>query len=103
MRLMRIALLVLVLGSLWGCASSAPTPRPAARPFDNVRRVAVVVTGDSRFTVLEHRAEPGKTFDAVLGWTPFKSLLQPFAMLARRAPNCLVAPDRAAAAGPAAA
>jgi len=70
MRLMRIALLVLVLGSLWGCASSAPPSRPAARPFDNVRRVAVVVTGDSRFTVLEHRAEPGKTFDEVLGWTP---------------------------------
>ena len=99
MRLMRIALLALVLGSLWGCASSAPPSRPAARPFDHVRRVAVVVTGDSRFTVLEHRAEPGKTFDEVLGWTPFKSLLQPLAMLAHRGINWLVESDRAASAG----
>jgi len=96
---MRKILLVLLVGSLWGCASSAPPPQPAARPFDNVRRLAVVVTGDSRFTVLEHSAEPGRTFDEVLGWTPYKSLLQPLAALLHKGINWLLESDSTEAAG----
>ena len=99
MRLMRMTLLVLLVGSLWGCASSAPPPQPAARPFDNVRRLAVVVTGDSRFTVLEHSAEPGRTFDEVLSWTPYKSLLQPLAALLHKGINWLLESDSTEAAG----
>jgi hypothetical protein len=94
-----MTLLVLLVGSLWGCASSAPPPQPAARPFDNVRRVAVVVTGDSRFTVLEHSAEPGRTLDEVLSWTPYKSLLQPLAVLLHKGINWLLESDRADTAG----
>src|SRR5258706_13309204 len=52
------ALVVLVIVSLWGCALPAPPSRPASRPaappFDDVRRVAVVVTGESR------RVDPGR-------------------------------------------
>src|SRR5882724_13228140 len=101
MRLMRMTLLVLLVGSLWGCASSAPPPQPAARPFDNVRRLAVVVTGESKFTVLEHSAEPGRTFDQILAWTPnpYKSLFQPFVELLHQGINWLLASDHAERAG----
>ncbi len=79
-------LVVLVIVSLSGCASSsAPPSRSAARPFDNVRRVAVVVTGESRFTVLEHSAQPGRTLDEVISWTPYRVILKPLAALVRTA------------------
>ena len=97
------ALVVLVIVSLSGCASSAPPSRPAARPatppFDNVRRIAVVVTGESRFTVLEHSAQPGRTFDAVLDWTPYRFLLKPLAALVHRGINRLLESDRSETAG----
>jgi hypothetical protein len=93
------ALVALVIVSLSGCASSAPPSRPAARPFDNVRRIAVVVTGESRLTVLEHSAEPGRTFDEMLSWTPYKSLLQPLAALVHRGINWLLEFDRTETAG----
>jgi len=92
-------LLVLLLASLWGCASSTPPPRPATRPFDDVRRVAIVVTGDSKFTVLEHSAEPGKTLDEILSWTPYKSLLQPLAVLVHKGINWFLESDRSETAG----
>ena len=58
-------LLVAILAALSGCASSAPA-RQASRPFDDVRRLTVVVSGESQFAVLEHSAEPGRTFDALV-------------------------------------
>jgi hypothetical protein len=95
------ALVALLIVSLSGCASSAPQLRPAARPFDDVRRIAVVVTGESRFTVLEHSAEPGRTFDEILGWMPssYKPFLQPLAALVHRGINWLLEVDRVGAAG----
>jgi hypothetical protein len=93
------ALVVLVMVSLSGCASAAAPARPKAQPFDNVRRIAVVVTGESRFTVLEHSAQPGRTFDEVLRWTPYTSLLQPLAALVHRGINWLLESDRAETAG----
>ena len=96
----RKALIALLSVVLWGCASSTPPPsRPAARPFDNVKRIAIVVSGDSRFAVLEHRAQPGKTLDEVLGWAPFGSLLKPFAMLVHEGINWLVESDRSKTTG----
>ena len=97
------AVLIAFLGvALFGCASSAARPsRPAARPFDNVRRVAVVVTGESQFTVLEHRAEPGRTFDRILAWTPnpYKGWFQPFVELVHRGINWLLESDQAETTG----
>jgi hypothetical protein len=97
----RAALVALLVVSLASCTSSAPPPSPAARPFDDVRRIAVVVTGDSRFTVLEHSAEPGRTFDEILGWMPssYKPFLQPLAALVHRGINWLLEVDRVETAG----
>ena len=93
-------LVVLVIVSLSGCASSsAPPSRSAARPFDNVRRVAVVVTGESRFTVLEHSAQPGRTLDEVISWTPYRVILKPLAALVHHGINWLLESDRAETAG----
>jgi hypothetical protein len=67
LRAFTAALIVATL-SLWGCASSAPPPRPNARPFDDVRRVVIVVSGESSFAIVDHPVEPGRTFDEVLKW-----------------------------------
>ena len=88
-------LLVLLLVAVAGCAS-APPPPPAPRSFEHVRQLAVVVSGESTFTVLEHRAEPGRTFDEILKWTfmsPYSSLLRPIAELVHRGVNWLMAGD----------
>jgi len=89
-----LVVLAVVLGS--GCASSAPSPpsRSAARPFETVRRVAVVVSGDSRFSVVEHSAEPGRTFDEVMKWNSALAVFRPIAELVHRGINWLLALDR---------
>jgi hypothetical protein len=95
------ALLAVVIVGMSACASSTPPPRPAARPFDNVQRLAVVVSGDSRFTVVEHKAEPGRTLDQVLGWMPsfYKPWLRPVAELVHQGVNWLLETDNADTAG----
>jgi len=91
--------LLVAMFSLWGCASSAPPPRPAARPFDDVRRVAVVVSGASAFSIEEHALEPGRTFDEVIKWIPsvsYQAILRPAAQLIHRGINWALEADRAA-------
>jgi len=91
-----VAVLLVLAVALPGCASSAP-PRPAARPFDHVRQLAIVVSGESRFSVLAHRAEPGRTFDEVLKWgvlSPYQALLRPVAELVHKGVNWLLDADR---------
>jgi len=100
-----VVLLALAVLPLWGCASSVPpvvqaAPPPVQRPFDNVRRVAVVATGESRFAVLEHSAEPGRTFDEVLKWNTYGPMFRPLAVLAHQGINWLVGLDRAADTAP---
>jgi hypothetical protein len=100
-----VFLLVLAVLPLWGCASSAPpplqaAPPPAQRPFDKVRRVAVVSTGESRFAVVEHSAEPGRTFDEVLKWNTYGPMFRPLAVLVHQGINWLVGRDRAAGTAP---
>jgi hypothetical protein len=88
-------LLVLGLAATSGCASSAPA-RPTARPFDDVKQLTIVVSGESQFSILEHSAEPGRTFDEVLKWGPFPSLLRPIAELVHEGINWLLQVDRKA-------
>ena len=84
-----------------GCASSAPPARPAARPFDDVKRVVVVVSGDSSFSIVEHAVEPGRTFDEVIKWLPwvqYQAALRPAAQLLHRGINWALGADRSAVA-----
>lgn len=98
MRPMWPVLSLLLVAFVSGCASSPPPPRPAARPFADVKRVAVVVTGDSNFTVAEDNAEPGRTFDEILKWIPWKALwLKPLAGLVHEGINGFLASERSAA------
>jgi hypothetical protein len=91
------ACLALTLLMLWGCASPPASPTfPAARPLDDVRRIAIVVSGDSAFTVAQQRDEPGRTIDEILKWHPWGAALRPVAKLVHRAINSLRDVDRVA-------
>jgi hypothetical protein len=83
---------------LWGCASSAPPPPPVARPFDELRRVAIVASGESSFTVANDDVEPGRTFDEILKWHPYGGMLRPVSKLVHRAISTLRNADPAATA-----
>jgi hypothetical protein len=65
-----------------------------------VRRVAIVSSGESRFAVLEHSAEPGRTFDEILKWNTYGPLFRPLAVLVHQGVNWLVGLDRAADTAP---
>ena len=82
----RSGVLAVVLLFVSGCAS-APTPGPAARPFDDVRRLAIVASGDSAFSVVGHRAEPGRTFDEILAWYPTQAWMRPLAKILHQGIN----------------
>jgi hypothetical protein len=90
--------LSLVMLCFWGCASSAPPPPPAARPFDDLPRLAIIVSGESAFAVAEDRVEPGRTFDEILKWHPYGGALRPVAKLVHRAINKVRDADQAATA-----
>lgn len=83
-----------------GCASSAPAPAPRPRPsgaaFDDVRRVVVVMSGESRFTVMQESKEPGRAFDEVMKWLPYKEVLAPIAKAVYWGITWLIDADRAA-------
>jgi hypothetical protein len=100
-----VVMWALALPVLSGCASSPPpavqAAAPSARgPLDDVRRVAIVATGESRFSVLEPTSEPGRTFDEVLKWNSYGALLKPLAALVHQGINWLVGVDRAADTAP---
>ena len=82
----RLVAAVLAL-SVWGCASATPPPRPSARPFDDVRRLAIVVSGESSPTVIGHNAEPGRTFDEIMTWYPTQAWMRPVAKLVHQGIN----------------
>ena len=86
---------VLVLFMVSGCASSVPPTPPTARPAEGVRRIAIVATGDSKFTVVEHRSEPGRTFDEVVKWAPYP-WLRPLGALVHSGISWLLDSGRAA-------
>jgi hypothetical protein len=83
---------------LWGCASSGTPPTPVARPFDDVPRVAIIVSGESAFAIAEDRVQPGRTFDEIMKWHPYGAALGPVAKLVHRAINKLRDADQTATA-----
>jgi hypothetical protein len=97
-----VVVLVVLLAAVSGCATSSPssvastptTTAPAAGRLGALRQLAVVPSGESRFTVIENSAEPGRTFDEVLRWGPFHSLLRPIAELVHEGINWLLQVDR---------
>src|SRR5262245_62001909 len=101
---MRRSLLLLAVGvlSLWGCAQSATVPpsRPVPRPFDDVRRVVIIASGDSRFTVVERSAEPARAFDEILKHNPYGTTLRPVFALLHQGINWLLEYDQKQAAAP---
>jgi hypothetical protein len=98
-RTLAIALLTLALA---GCASAPPTPprhSPAAR-LDGVRRVVVVASGESRFAVVHGSKEPGRAFDDVMKWLPYKEILVPIAQAVYWGITWLVDAERASSTAP---
>jgi hypothetical protein len=57
-----------------------------------------VASGESRFSVIEYSAEPGRAFDEILSWTPYR-WLGPLVALVHDGINTLVAPGRETVAG----
>jgi len=89
---------VFVVVAVSGCAST-PSPATTAAPVAHPRQLAVVVTGESKFSVRADDAEPGRTFNEILRWPVFgtdTSWLRPVADLVHRGINWLLASDRAA-------
>lgn len=93
----RTLALALVVGAISGCASSAPapSPRPTGAALDGVRRVVVVTSGESRFSVVQASKEPGREFDEVMKWLPYKEILVPIARAVYWGVTWLIDADRA--------
>ena len=77
---------VITLSSFFsGCASSAPAPPVASAPrasvaaLDGIRRVVVVSSGESQFSVEPGSREPGAEFESIMKWLPYKEILVPVA------------------------
>ena len=95
------SLVVVALGLAFvsGCASSSPPPAPRPRASNavaDVRRLVVVTTGESKFTVLQETTDPGREFDDVVKWFPFKDVLVPIARAVYSGLSALINADRAA-------
>jgi len=91
--------IALTLAAASGCAAPAPLPsNPSIHRLQAVRRLTIVASGESRFAVIEYSAEPGRTFDEVLKWTPYR-WLSPLVALVHDGINALAAPDRKTVAG----
>jgi hypothetical protein len=98
--MVRATALTLGLLIVMGCASSPPPPPvPTPRLAHEVRRLAIVPAGDGKFVVLHHRAEPGRTFDEVVKWTPHQ-WLRPLGALVQSGINWLFDSGQAATMAP---
>lgn len=93
-----VVVVILVVVAVSGCAS-APSPTPAPVSLAQPRQLAVVVAGESTFTVRADDAEPGRTFNEILRWPLFgadTSWLRPVAELVHRGINWLREGNRTA-------
>jgi hypothetical protein len=95
-----IPAVLLVAALVAGCAAAPPPvvtrPRPTGAALDDLRRVVVVPTGQSRFASPEGiPREPPRAVDEALKWLPFKDLLAPIARAVYSGVAWLVDGDRA--------
>ena len=96
--MMRAVTVLATAALFWGCAS-APAPPPLSPPvLGRVGRVVVVASGPSRFMIIEHSVEPGRTLDQIVKWTPY-FWLRSLVPLVHEGINQLVALDDKAVAG----
>jgi hypothetical protein len=92
------------LVGLSACASSAPAPSGAASPsgpVGEVRRLAVVPSGESKLTIVDSKKklEVGRVLDEVAKWYPKAAALAPLARVVQLGIDWL-AEGRSAAAAP---
>jgi hypothetical protein len=95
---MRVVTVPLIAALLWGCASAPTPPPPSALVHERAGRLVVVASGPSRFMIVEHSAEPGRTLDQIVKWTPY-FWLRSLVPLVHEGINQLVALDDKAVAG----
>jgi hypothetical protein len=95
---MRVVVVLSTAALFWGCAS-APVPPPAFPPvLERAGRLVVIASGPSRFAIVEHSAEPGRTLEQIVKWTPY-FWLRSLVPLVHEGINQLVALDDKAVAG----
>ena len=97
------ALLAVAIVGLSACASSAPPPSvadPPSAPVGEVRRLAVVPSGESKFTMAGNKVDFGRAFNEVAKWYPKAAFLAPLAMAVQSGLNWLLDEGRASAAAP---
>jgi hypothetical protein len=92
------------LVGLSACASSAPAPSGAASfaPVGEMRRLAVVPSGESKLTIVDTKKkfEFGRVFDEVAKWYPKAAALAPLARVVQQGIDWLAESGRSAAAPP---
>jgi hypothetical protein len=93
------------LVGLSACASSAPAPSgaaPLSAPVGEMRRLAVVPSGESKLTIVDTKKkfEVGRVFDEVAKWYPKAAALAPLARVVQQGIDWLAEGGRSAAAPP---
>src|SRR5262245_16646910 len=99
----RPVLLAVAIIGLSACASSAPPPAPVARsgPVGDVRRLAVVPSGESKFTTAgSTKFDVGRAFAELVKWYPKASAFAPLAMAVEHGIKWLSEEGRSAGAAP---
>src|SRR4029453_11383947 len=89
-----VAVLLVLIGVVLSGGASTSLPEPTTRPFEDLRRLVVVASGDTTFAVAENSAEPGRTFDEILKWGSLGGWWKPAADLAHRGINWLLQLNR---------
>ena len=104
---LRLTLLVPVaMLALSGCAATPsvqPPPPPAAirtGPLGEARRLAVVASGASKFTVAGSRFDVGRAFTEVVKWYPSAAIIAPLAPAIQAGVDWLTEEGRASSVAP---
>ena len=95
---MRAVAVLFTAALVWGCASAPAPPPPSSPVLERAGRLVVVASGPARFMVVEHSAEPGRTLDQIVKWTPY-FWLRALVPLVHEGINQLIALDDKAVAG----